>query len=85
MGYHPGRSFVLGAMIGSTLGALTAAALTSKKGSKIKKQLMSKYHEFDTMMQELQTEKSQRKVKRELKARATKAAKKWVKKRARAA
>ena len=42
-----GKDFLLGAMLGSTLGALTAMMFTTKKGHKIQDDLMDKYHEFE--------------------------------------
>jgi gas vesicle protein len=42
-----GKDFFVGAMLGSTLGALTALMFTTKKGSKIKRELVEKYHEFE--------------------------------------
>lgn len=42
-----GKDFLVGAMLGSTLGALTALMFTTKKGHKIKEDLVEKYHEFE--------------------------------------
>lgn len=42
-----GKDFLVGAMLGSTLGALTALMFTTKKGNKIKRELVEKYHEFE--------------------------------------
>ncbi len=47
---HPGKDFMLGAMIGSTLGALTAMMFSTKKGHRIQKDLADKYHEFEHLM-----------------------------------
>jgi gas vesicle protein len=51
MNEHPGRNFLLGAVIGSSLGALTALMFTTEKGQKIKKELIKKYPEIQHMMQ----------------------------------
>ncbi len=45
-----GKDFLFGAMLGSTLGALTALMFTTKKGHKIQHQLMDKYHEFEEVV-----------------------------------
>lgn len=42
---QPKKGFVLGAMLGSTLGALTAMVFT-KKGRKIRENLMHQCHEL---------------------------------------
>jgi len=42
-----GKDFLFGAMLGSTLGALTAMMFTTKKGHEIQEDLMEKYHEFE--------------------------------------
>lgn len=47
-----GKDFLLGAMLGSTLGALTALMFTTKKGHKIQKDLKDKYHEFEDVVKE---------------------------------
>ena len=47
---HPGRDFLVGAMIGSTLGALTAMMFTTKKGHRIQKDMVDKYHEIEEIM-----------------------------------
>lgn len=44
------RDFLVGAMIGSTLGALTAMMFGTKKGDQIQKDMAEKYHEFEKMM-----------------------------------
>ncbi len=44
---HSGKDFLFGAMLGSTLGALSALILTTEKGHKIKRELIDKYHEFE--------------------------------------
>lgn len=59
---QPGKDFVLGAMIGSTLGALTAIMFGTKKGDQIQKELMKKYHELEGAVSEYATSK-QRKAK----------------------
>lgn len=50
MNEHSGRNFLLGAMIGSSLGALTALMFTTEKGQKIKKDLIKKYPELRQMI-----------------------------------
>ncbi|MGB7978699.1 MAG: YtxH domain-containing protein [Chlamydiales bacterium] len=47
---HPGRDFLLGAMIGSTLGALTAMMFTTKTGHKIQHDMAGKYQKIENMM-----------------------------------
>lgn len=47
---HSGKDFLLGAMLGSTLGALTALLFTTKKGHAIKEDLIDKYHEFEDVV-----------------------------------
>ncbi|HSX10305.1 MAG TPA: YtxH domain-containing protein [Chlamydiales bacterium] len=42
-----GKDFLVGAMLGSTLGALTAMMFTTKKGHQIQEDLIEKYHEFE--------------------------------------
>jgi gas vesicle protein len=44
---HPGRNFMLGTMIGSAIGAVSAMLFTTKKGNAIKKQAMTTLHEFE--------------------------------------
>jgi gas vesicle protein len=44
---HPGRNFMLGAMLGSTIGAVSAMLFTTKKGNAIKKNAMNTLHEFE--------------------------------------
>ena len=44
---HPGRNFMLGAMLGSTIGAVSAMLFTTKKGNSIKKNAMNTLHEFE--------------------------------------
>lgn len=60
---HHGKDFFIGAMIGSTLGALTAAMFTTKKGDKIRQKLqlqfMDKYHEFEEMIKHYAISKKQ--------------------------
>lgn len=47
---HSGKDFVLGAMVGSTIGALSAMMLTTKQGHKVKEELIDKYHELEDIM-----------------------------------
>jgi gas vesicle protein len=42
-----GKDFLVGAMLGSTLGALTALMFTTEKGHKIQGDLIKKYREFE--------------------------------------
>ncbi len=44
---HNQRNFMFGAMLGSTLGALTALMFTTKKGHRIQKDVADKFHEFE--------------------------------------
>jgi gas vesicle protein len=44
------KDFLIGAMIGSTLGALTAMMFGTKKGHQIQKDMTEKYHEFEKIM-----------------------------------
>lgn len=44
------KDFLVGAMIGSTLGALTAMMFGTKKGHKLQKDMAAKYNEFEGMM-----------------------------------
>jgi len=44
---HPGRNFMLGALIGSTIGAVSAMMFTTKKGHSIHHDAMHKLHEFE--------------------------------------
>lgn len=68
---HTGKDFIVGAMIGSTLGALTAAMFTTKKGHKVQKDIASKYHELEGIMKKYVNGK-----KRKVKNRVRKVAKK---------
>ena len=52
---HGGKDFLLGAMLGSTLGALTAMMFTTKKGHEIQDDLMDKYHEFEDQIKAYST------------------------------
>jgi gas vesicle protein len=44
---HPERKFILGAMLGSAIGAVSAMMFTTKKGQAIKKNAMQKLHQFE--------------------------------------
>ena len=44
---------MLGAMIGSTIGALSTVMLTTKKGHKLQKAAMHKLHEFEGYVKRL--------------------------------
>lgn len=44
---------MLGAMIGSTVGALSTVMLTTKKGHKLQKAAMQKLHEFEGYVKRL--------------------------------
>jgi gas vesicle protein len=70
-----GKDFLLGAMLGSTLGALTAMMFTTKKGHEIQDDLMDKYHEFEDQIKAYSA-KGKRKVKRAMNHLAKKAHKK---------
>jgi gas vesicle protein len=63
---HAGKDFFIGAMIGSTLGALTAAMFGTKKGHKFQKDMADKYHDFEGMLKGYVNGKK-RQVKREYK------------------
>jgi gas vesicle protein len=63
MGRHHGRDFILGAVLGSSLGALTAVMMGSKKGHKIQKEMVNKYREFEKMVKGY-AKKQEKKVKR---------------------
>lgn len=45
--HHRGGGFVFGAVIGSSLGALTAFLFATKKGHIIQKAITAKYHEME--------------------------------------
>lgn len=60
---HQGRNFFVGAMLGSALGALTAMVFTTKKGHKIKQNLLNQYHEFEGKVKK-SANKNKRKAKR---------------------
>lgn len=60
---HPGRQFMLGAMIGSTIGAVSAMMFTTKKGHQIQKNAMHKLHEFEAHLKGL-VQKNKSQVKR---------------------
>lgn len=62
---HTGRDFFVGAMIGSTIGALAAAMFGTKKGHKLQKDMAEKYHDFEGVVKSYIHGK-QRKVKREV-------------------
>ena len=50
---HPGKQFMLGAMLGSTIGAVSAMMFTTKKGHSIQKNAMHKLHEFENYVKGL--------------------------------
>ena len=58
---HGGRSFMLGAMLGSTVGAISTMMFTTKKGHSFKKHAMEKLHEFEGLVKKL-VHKNKRKV-----------------------
>jgi len=41
------KEFFMGAVVGSTLGAMTALLLTTEEGKKLKKTLMHKFHALE--------------------------------------
>jgi gas vesicle protein len=53
MGKHPGRQFLLGAVLGSTVGAISAMMFTTKKGNSFKKHAMAKLHDFEGYMRKM--------------------------------
>lgn len=79
---HPGRDFFVGAMVGSALGALTAAMFSTKKGHKVQKELINKYHEFEDVVRNY-AHKKQKTVKRAVKQLAKQAKKRLAKARRR--
>lgn len=48
---HHVKDFVLGIMVGSTVGALSAMMYTTKKGHAIKRAAKVKYHEIENFVQ----------------------------------
>jgi len=49
---HHGKQFILGAMLGSTVGALSAIMFTTKKGHAFQKNAMGKLHEFEKYLKQ---------------------------------
>jgi gas vesicle protein len=81
MGRHHGRDFILGAVLGSSLGALTAVMMGSKKGHKIQKEMVNKYREFEKMVKGYakKQEKNVKRVVRKAKSKARAAKRKLSK------
>jgi len=80
-----GKDFLLGAMIGSTVGALSAMMFTTKKGHNIQKDLLDKYHEFEGVIKKYakgktsQARKAAKKLVQAAKSKVAKTKKKLVK------
>ncbi len=60
--HHPGRNFMLGAVIGSTIGAVSAMML-SKKGNSFQKHAKHVYHELESNMKKFVTKHKPKAVK----------------------
>lgn len=73
---HSGKNFLLGAVIGGSLGALTVFLFATKKGNKLQKEILKHYHEVEQVAHDLEPKK---RVKKALKT-ALKTAAKQVKK-----
>lgn len=79
---HHGKDFLVGAMVGSTLGAITALMFSTKKGHKIQHQLVDKYHDFEKALRHYthgKTRQAKRMAKRTIK-KAKRKAKRVVRK-----
>ncbi len=74
---HAQRDFLLGAMIGGTLGALTVMAFTTKKGKEIQEKILDKYDSLACKVKSYANGKK-RKVKSQLKKYANQADRKVV-------
>jgi gas vesicle protein len=48
---HSGKQFLLGAMIGSSIGALSVLMLKTKKGSTLQKNAVRKLHAFENYIE----------------------------------
>jgi gas vesicle protein len=46
------QDFILGAVIGGTVGALTTMLFTTKKGKELRKNIADKYHELEENLKE---------------------------------
>ena len=44
---HNSQDFIIGAVIGSTMGVLATMLFTTKKGKEIRKNIADKYHELE--------------------------------------
>lgn len=68
-----GKDFLIGAMIGSTVGALSAMMFTTKKGHQIQGEIAEKYHDVEKLVksyafgQKRKVKKAVRKAKRTVK------------------
>ncbi len=49
---HKTQDFILGAVIGGTVGALTTMLFTTKKGKELRKNIADKYHELEENLKE---------------------------------
>lgn len=68
---HHGNPFMIGAMLGSAIGAVSAM-LFSKKGHPIQKNAMKKWHQFETYIKEFVSKKKKTPTKKRRKAVARK-------------
>lgn len=62
MADRPHKGFLLGALIGSTLGGLTAFFLNTPRGKKVQKDALCKYKEINKKIQ-----KTKNKIKKKIK------------------